>query len=641
MILYSNAYRDFRYDGSHLELTPSLVREYTRVFHRRPNPKEVDSWNNSLKCMQLALSNVDIADDCGVLIEYNLPNTSRRIDFVITGENEEQQKHAVIVELKQWQQAESTAMDGVVRTALGKGIHETSHPSYQAFGYKRFLNNFNEEFYSGNITADSCAFLHNYQRHDPEPLLDEVYTHYVEDTPVFFQKDIDLLADFIAGHVGRGRGMEILYAVENGRIRPSVKLIDAVGSLFRGNEYFTLIDEQKVLYERILHTPVTDTKQVVIINGGPGTGKSVVSFNLLYGMLKRRKNVVLAAPNAAFRSVMTRRLQQAGLKRSTKDPLDTMVLDSIISGSASFHKIARDHYDVIIVDEAHRLKDSSAYQYSGENQIEDVINAARISVFFVDDSQVVKPEDIGNTKNIRAAAERAQATVAEHTMDVQFRCSGMQGYIKWVDHSLRIRDTANFASWDTDAFSFEICDSPHEVYALVKEKDREGFQARMLAGYAWKWTSEKAGNPDGQIPDVIIEEHQFAMPWNSRKARTTWAIDPTGLDQIGCIHTSQGLEFDYVGVIFGRDLQYDPVTEQLFVSWKDYKDVSGKKGLKEDPEYLTQLVKNIYKVLLTRAMKGCFIFCQDRHLQEYLRSCLPAPPASYTGTQTEEQYVAE
>ncbi|MGM0432406.1 MAG: DNA/RNA helicase domain-containing protein, partial [Spirochaetota bacterium] len=336
MILYSNTYRDFQYDGSHLTLTSSIIQEYERVFHRAPNPKEINSWNNSLKCMQLAMSNAELSDDCGVLIEYNLPNTSRRIDFVVTGENEQRRKHVVIVELKQWQKAESTHMDGVVRTLIGNGLHETSHPSYQAFGYKRFLYDFNEEFHSGNMDAKACAFLHNYQQSEPEPLLEDVYSQYVNAAPIFFQDSIDKLAHFISSHVGRGKGMDILYALENGRIRPSMKLIDAVGSLFKGNEYFTLIDEQKVLYEKLLHAPITDNKQVVAIHGGPGTGKSVLSFNLLYGMLKRQKNVVLAAPNAAFRDVMKAKLQQAGFKRTGKKTSDSMVLNSIISGSSSF-----------------------------------------------------------------------------------------------------------------------------------------------------------------------------------------------------------------------------------------------------------------------------------------------------------------
>ncbi|MCF7944228.1 MAG: DUF2075 domain-containing protein [Spirochaetia bacterium] len=157
----------------------------------------------------------------------------------------------------------------------------------------------------------------------------------------------------------------------------------------------------------------------------------------------------------------------------------------------------------------------------------------------------------------------------------------------------------------------------------MRQKQAKGSSARMLAGYAWKWTSKKEGNANGEVEDVRIDEFDFAMPWNSRNARSTWAIDDSGINQIGCIHTSQGLEFDYVGVIIGKDLQYDPAQKKLYASWEHYKDLTGKKGLKNDPAHLISLVKNIYKVLLTRAMKGCFIFCHDPKLQEYFRTCLP------------------
>jgi len=623
MVIYRNTYKQFKRDVAHLELTDILIKKFDTILHRKVADSEKRSFENSLSAMYRVMNTTSLPDDCGVSIEYNLPHTNRRIDFIIAGKDEKNKKNVIIVELKQWESAIATQMDGVVQTFLNKGIRNTSHPSYQAFGYKKFLQDFNEAVYDGDIEVQSCAFLHNYSANDPEPLLDEIYTHYIDDTPLFFREHVDPLVTFISTHVGKGKGMDILYEIENGKIRPSVILVDAVGSLFKGNKFFLLLDEQKVLYETLIHTPLLDRKQVVIIQGGPGTGKSVLSFNLLYGMLRKRKNVVLAAPNASFREVMKQKLKESGMKKSSRDPSDTMVLDNIVTGSAGYFKIPKNQYDVIIVDEAHRLKDDKAYQYKGENQIRDVINASRLSIFFVDDLQSIRPEDIGSVNNIKQVATSFNAKTSEYVLEVQFRCSGMDGYINWVDHTLNIKDTANFDSWDNEAFTLTLCDSPHEVYENVTHRIKEGCEARMLAGYAWKWTSAKEGNPDGQIEDVVIEEHNFKMPWNSRSARTTWAIDATGVNQIGCIHTSQGLEFDYVGIIIGKDLQYDPVKKELFASWDNYKDAAGKKGLKGNTYKLTQLVKNIYKVLLTRAMKGCYVYCHDVNLQEYIRLCLP------------------
>lgn len=630
MILYSNTLAKFKADHTQFQLSEAVSASYEKAFHRKASPSEIKSWQNSLGNMYQVVHNAEAADDCGILIEYNLPNTSRRIDFIITGEDRQKHKNLVIVELKQWNSAEATPMDGVVKTALGGGVRNTSHPSYQAYGYKRFLSDFNEEVYSGNIDAKACAFLHNYQAQDPEPLISDHYRRYLQEAPLYFRKDHAKLEAFISTHVGHGKGMDILYAIENGKIRPSVKLIDAVGSLFKKNLFFTLLDEQKVLYETLLTKPLKETKQVVIIQGGPGTGKSVLSFNLLYGLLKKKRHAVLAAPNAAFREVMKRRLQRSGLKKKSRNPDDQFILNTIITGSAGFFKTSSNTYDTVIVDEAHRLKNGTAYQYQGENQIEDIIRSARTSLFFIDDYQAIRPEDIGSCTNIKSVAAHCQAEVEEFTLDVQFRCAGMDGYINWVDHTLQIRDTANFSSWDQAAYEVEICDSPQAVYSKILQEVSHGNSARMLAGYAWKWTSKKQGNAQGQIADVSIPEHDFALPWNSRSASSTWAIDPSGQGQVGCIHTSQGLEFDYVGILIGRDLQYDPEKRILHASWAEYKDNTGKRGLKNDPEALTRLVKNIYKTLMTRAQRGCFIYCCDPNLQEYLKACLPADEAVYS-----------
>ena len=155
--------------------------------------------------------------------------------------------------------------------------------------------------------------------------------------------------------------------------------------------------------------------------------------------------------------------------------------------------------------------------------------------------------------------------------------------------------------------------------AAIQKHASQGIAARMLAGYAWKWTSEKDGNADGAVDDVTIPGFNFRMPWNSRRSRTTWAIDPAGAEQIGCIHTSQGLEFDYVGVIIGLDLRFEKDNGGFRASWPDYKDSAGKKGLKQDPESLSLLIRNIYKTLMSRAMKGCYVFACDPGLATYLR----------------------
>ena len=204
-------------------------------------------------------------------------------------------------------------------------------------------------------------------------------------------------------------------------------------------------------------------------------------------------------------------------------------------------------------------------------------------------------------------------------LKAQFRCSGADGYLNWVDHTLQIADTGNYDGWDQGAFDFRIFDDPNELYESICRLNDAGMKARMLAGYAWNWTQAKDGNDDAQVNDVNIDKFDFHMPWNSRRASTTWAADNSMRDQIGCIHTSQGLEFDYVGVIIGNDMKFDPDKMEIYADYDCYYDATGKKGLKNQRARLTAYVKNIYRVLLSRGMKGCYVYCTDKNLQKYMK----------------------
>lgn len=610
MFLYKNSVAGFREDVDTNTIADLVELSFLRNLGRRVPESEKRSWINSLSFMERVVRRAELDPSCGVLVEYVVPATSNRIDFFVSGHDENGNKNFVIVELKQWTTAEATEKDGVVRTLLGGGIRETTHPSYQAQSYRLYLEDYNENIDSKNLTPHSCAYLHNFQKRSPEPLTSELYKSITDDTPIYFKDDQAELEAFLRKYVGKGNGEHILYEVENGRIRPSKKLIDHVSGMFDGNQEFILLDEQKVAYETARHVALSRPKKaVVLIKGGPGTGKSVISVNLLGGLLKDQKNTLFVAPNASFRHVLVHKLALEHPKNR---------LNNLFKGSSSFVDSDPNTFDAIIVDEAHRLKDHRAYQYFGKNQVEDIVKAARTSVFFVDDDQAIRPEDIGSVKEIRRVAEMFGAEIHEVDLVAQFRCSGAEGYVNWVNDVLRIKETANYDGWDRGSFDFKIFDDPNELRAAIKAKHDAGFRARILAGYAWEWTSEKDGNPDAQIPDVKIAEYDFEMPWNSRKTGTTWAIDPNGVDQIGCVHTAQGLEFDYVGVIIGADLRFDPVAMEFVTNWKEYKDMSGKKGLKEDPKKLNQFVRNIYKVLMTRGMKGCYVFIHDPFLKQEL-----------------------
>lgn len=659
MIVYQNTAKGFMLDVDSFEIVDKIKEQFRKRAGRiNFNPGEEESWINSLDKMERVIRNSGIADDCGVLVEFGLPSTSKRIDFIIAGRDEQDNKNFIIVELKQWKEAESTDKEDVVVTPyFGRAL--TTHPSYQASSYKGYLSDFNENVYSGKLFPYSCAYLHNYIEKDPEPLKAENYTQSVSDSPLYFKHDHIKLQEFIYRHVGKGRGTEILYEIESGNIRPSKQLVDHVTGLFKGNREFVLLEEQKVAYEVALKTGLSaEEKTVIIINGGPGTGKSVVSMSLLGSFLKKRKNVFFVAPNASFRDTL--------LKKLTRGQ-DTRRAKLLMTGSTKYFNVPENTYDILVIDEAHRLKNGKAFMYQGENQVADIVNAAKVSVFFVDNAQMIRPQDIGSDHEIRKQAKKVNARIIDLKLKTQFRCEGAEGYVNWIDDVLEIDTTGNFDGWDKKTYEFFVADSPNTLRDWVNSKVSAGFNARLLAGYAWPWTSVKNGNLNAEVADVKIPEQGFAMPWNSRQIGSSWATDEKGIGQIGCVHTSQGLEFDYVGVIVGNDLQFkfldkngkeidlqnnrgpterDQTTfyeehndriaadsiysynflnkgsferGEFYSQWENYYDSAGKQGLIKDSVRMNRMIRNIYRILLTRGIKGCGVYFCDSNLEKYFR----------------------
>lgn len=614
MILYQGTAKEFSDSVELNQIISKLEAVFEEKLGRKLPEAERGAYINSLSFMERAVRRSSISGDCGVLVEYIIPLTSKRIDFFIAGEDVKGNKNVIIVELKQWQKAEATDCDAIVRTLLNRNIRDTTHPSYQAHSYKLFLSDFNENISEENIRVYACAYLHNYAKQNPEPLESPQYKVVVDAAPLFYRDDSVKLEQFLYRYVKNGKGANILYQVDSGKIKPTKKLIDHVSEMLKGNQQFVLLDEQKVAFEKARSAAKNSVKKsVTIIKGGPGTGKSVVSMNLLGQLLKDSLNTMFVAPNASFRDVLVKSLAREH---------SAIRLKNLFKGSSGFVNSEPNTFDVLIVDEAHRLKKKGAYMYMGENQIEDIIRASKTSIFFIDDDQAIRPEDIGSVNEVKKIALKYGADIFELELVSQFRCSGAEGYINWLNDVLQIKETANFDGWEKGDFEFKIFDDPNKLRSAIKAKHNEGKSARILAGYAWKWTSANDGNNNSEVADVEVPEFDFRMPWNSRKVGTTWALDESGIDQAGCIHTSQGLEFEYVGIIVGGDLTFKPATLTYSTEHDKYKDAQGKRGLRDNPKELNRLVRNIYKILMTRGMKGCYVYFTDKETENYFKSRL-------------------
>ena len=621
MLVYEGIKSGFINDVDLGIIADKIRNKYIEVVKKRPSAPEFNSWKNSMQYMRGVLSDGDIPNNTGIAIEYNIPPTGCRIDFMMSGYNKNK-SNVVIVELKQWDKAtEVKDMNGIykVNTFTGGGLRDVNHPSYQAMTYANLIRDYNESVQLKDINVIPCAYLHNYYFEDDDTLLSDDYKEYTDQAPLFGHSDVIKLRDFIKKYIEDGDDGDILYEIDNGKIRPSKMLQDSLRNMLKGNKEFYMIDNQKIVYEYALRNAIdtvsANDKNVMIVRGGPGTGKSVLAVNLLVELNNRNMTCFYVTKNVAPRSVYASKLRG--------DYTQTYI-NHLFQGSGSFIDEERNKLDCLVVDEAHRLNAKSGmFQNKGENQIKEIINAAKFSIFFIDENQKVTLKDIGSEDLIRRFAKEQGAGIYTFDLDSQFRCNGSDGYIAWLDRILDIKDTANF---DIDGFDydFRVLDDPNEVRRLIEEKNKINNKSRIVAGYCWNWISE--GKNNSNIHDIQIPEYNFEMSWNLRNS-TTWAIDSESVNEVGCIHTCQGLEFDYIGVIIGDDLRYENnhiVTDytkraKTDTSLNGIKKIAKEQGQEVANKIADNIIKNTYRTLMTRGMKGCYVYCTNKELAEYLK----------------------
>lgn len=617
MLVYTANKVDFMDDVRSNVIETKILDAFKRHLGHSTSESEIASWRNSMMYMSQILVDGGIPNDAGVSIEYKLPQTSKRIDFILTGKGENKGNTAIIIELKQWTEAKATKKDGIVSTFIGRGEREVNHPSYQAWVYSALLEDFNEAVQEENILLKPCTYLHNCISDDV--INNHFYDEYTEKAPAFLKKDAKKLTEFIKQHVKYGDTDNIMYRIDNGKIRPSKNLADKLESLLNGNQEFLMIDDQKIVYETAIELSNKSTvkdKHVLIVQGGPGTGKSVVAVNLLVEFTKRQLLAQYVTKNSAPRDVYASKLI-GSFKKSH--------INNLFKGSGSYTESEANIFDVLIVDEAHRLNEKSGmFQNLGENQIKEIIASSKCSVFFLDEDQRVTMRDIGESDEIKRWAIKLGARVHELELQSQFRCNGSNGYLAWVDNSLQIKETANETLSGIN-YDFKVFDSPNELRDAIYRKNRINNKARLVAGYCWDWISKN----DVSLKDITIEEYDFAMKWNLASDGNLWILKPESVSEVGCIHTCQGLEMDYVGVIIGPDLviREGRVVVSAEKRAKTDSSIKGyKKLFKEKPVDANAktevIIKNTYRTLMTRGSKGCYIFCTDPETNAYFKELI-------------------
>lgn len=613
MIIYENTIENFAEDVTLNRISDVLSEKLKEKHLSGGSISEINSWNNSLHFMKDVLDTPNIPKDCGVAIEYNIPQTAKRVDFMILGQDKDETDHIVIVELKQWakvQKVKDTFRHSVLSDL--KSHEPVAHPSYQAYTYKSLLYNYGGAEGLEKTSLNPCAYLHNMSEEYREVLEDDIYSEWTSEAPIFLKSDVLKLRAFINQYItAKSSDNELLYKIDYGKIKPSKSLQDSLDSMLCGNKEFEMVDEQAVAYDYIINSikeAQKDLKKhILIIKGGPGTGKSVLAVNVLADCIsKLGLNASYITKNSAPRNCYQALLAKGNAKKMVD-------LKLAFRSPHTLPHVPNNGIDVGIYDEAHRMQ-MKPYMYKGDDMLRDAIKAAKVSVFFIDEDQRVTLNDCYTIDTIKEYAKEAGAvldTAEPFELYSQFRCNGSDGYMAFIDDVLELKETAN-KTLDKDEFEFRVYDSLEEMREQLRAFNQLRNKARMCAGYCYDW------NVKNHRGEWDIEIGNFKAKWNLENDNV-FAINPESFEQVGCIHTVQGMEFDYVGVIIGKDLIYRNghiQTDKKAISKDDH---TSKIKTCRDDKVAERLIKNTYKVLLTRGQKGCFVYCEDEALREYLR----------------------
>jgi hypothetical protein len=492
MRLYSGTSRQFIRDATQNQIAQKLENEFFNYFRYKPSPNEKNSWMNSLRALALLFSSTQLCDH-GIILEYQLPLSSKRLDCMVCGRDRNKRDNSVIIELKQWSKCEEATGKNEVLTWVGGRKAEVLHPSVQVGQYKMYLEDTHTAFYDGAspVVLNACTYLHNYNHDSDDTIFSKKFNEALKNYPLFTADETDRLGDYLFSRLEKGDGTEVLKRVEGSKYRASKKLMDHVGNTIKGKPEFVLLDEQLVVYDQVLACAEKgfhkNKKSVIIINGGPGTGKSVIAINLMADLLLAGFNAHYATGSKAFTETLREKIGRRGSPQ--------------FKYFNSFMAAEPNSVDVLICDEAHRIRDTSNNRFTRKDnqsklkQIEELLNVAKVAVFFIDDEQVVRPNEVGSVSHIKDYTARNKCDIFEYQLEIQFRCGGSEAFINWIDNTLEIKRTPNIIWSKDESFDFRIFESPEEVEKAIRERATQGCSARMTAGFCWKWSEpDRNGN---------------------------------------------------------------------------------------------------------------------------------------------------
>lgn len=617
MIVYEDSKRGFVEDVKSNCIADRIADKIREHGINAGQEREYVSWQNSLQFMRNIVDDNEIDDDVKIAIEYSIPLTSKRVDFIISGADSDDHDNVVIVELKQWQKAEvvDDDMHYCVKTFVGGNDRIVCHPSYQAYSYSCFIRNYSQTVLDKGINLVPCAYLHNYDPKFKPNLSNSIYREWVGEAPFFVRDEAEVFSAFIKKYVTRkSSDGDLLYKIDHGRLKPTKALQDSLASLVKGNKEFMLLDEQAVCYDMCLKTMAKcredGRKRTIIIQGGPGTGKSVLAVNLLMEYISKSLNASYVTKNSAPRKAFLSLLTNSDAKKLVN-------IKQLFRSPFGLSNVPCNTYDCLIVDEAHRLVKKMYGDWNGENQVKECISASLLSIFLLDEDQAVTNKDIGSVDEIRkwcVALGSILKMPEEANLVSQFRCNGSDAYIQFVDDVLQRTGESVSVDLSELNFDFRVFDNASDLREALRKKNSVNNKSRMVAGYCYDWNVKH-----GRGEYDILLPGGFRAKWNLEND-DIWAVNPESFEEVGCIHTAQGLEFDYVGVLIGKDLRYDTNSGNVITDKSRISKDDKSSGIRSSNDaQARRLILNTYKTLLTRGQKGCYVYCEDQALSEYMK----------------------
>lgn len=631
-VIYQEMQKDFFVDVLDNVVAEKMLREAENIW-LHPWSSEINSWMNNARSIKNLLEKSEVKDTY-VTFEYLVPYNKKRIDCMIYGRWNDDKGNVVHIELKQWSNSWVRALDTDwnfeeneeynVEAYTWHWNRVVAHPSQQVRWYNDYLTWFIEVLSTEELWLTWMAYCYNYVKEEWKDLYDHRYDELQRQFRTYSWNEVKELASKIHEVLEKWDWFSIFNKMVLSPIKPSKKLLEAASNMIHewNVKAFSLIDDQivakNIIMDKIRKIKTSWRKSVIIVKWWPWTWKTVIALNIVAELSKKNYSVAYATKSKPLREWILNRLP----RWSASKILFKWVFDF------TPYNCTEDWIDVLLVDEAHRIAQSANHQYmkaeqrTNLSQLETLIRASKVWVFFIDDLQAIRSVEICTSEMIKDVAIQYWCDIEEVELKSQFRCNWSDNYLDWLDSILYNKSIK--AKFLNEEFDFKVFDSPEELYNVIREKDSNNWSsARLTAWFCrpWSWNLDENWE---LVKDVHI--WNFAMPWETKDTIKKipewyvkwyeWAYKPEWIKQVWCIYTAQWFEFDYIGVIIWPDLKVE--SGKLVTD----KTATQDPVLKRSWDWIDWYIRNIYRVLMSRWMKGCYIYCTDPGTREYFRKMM-------------------